>query len=225
MKQKIVNPTHIFLDLDHTLLDTDRFFWGDFSKHLLARGVPEDLWKETYWEVWKEGYSPRKHYRKILQKAPARKNLPSFSAFCTLLEQFGEKLPEYLYPDVAPFLQEAKKNGFSLFLLTFGEVAYQKWKVMHLRLSDSFEQVVFLGKRKKGEWIAQFRPDGRIVVVDNNPQELDEVKKLLPHAETYWISRSRDSLTLYGEASLYEQIPSVYPHFRIFALTEIPLAP
>ena len=51
----------ILLDFDHTLFDTDRFFWVDLRAAVLGLGVDGRLWEETYEAVWPGGYSIDPH--------------------------------------------------------------------------------------------------------------------------------------------------------------------
>ncbi len=217
--------TFCFLDLDHTLLNTDRFFWAEFTSAILSLGVPASLWKETYWTVWKYGYTPAKHYRYILKEKKSDIRMPGYAAFRKILHSFARRLPEFLYPDVLPFLVQARESGVFLSLLTFGAPSYQIWKVKNLHIEQFFDKVVYMGKKKeKGAWIAKFLPKGTIIVVDNNPQELDGVKRYLPGAETYWMIRPRDSEPYYEEANYYAEMTPEYSHLRIESLASISLA-
>ncbi|MGH7429966.1 MAG: hypothetical protein ACREJ4_16645, partial [Candidatus Methylomirabilaceae bacterium] len=47
----------ILLDFDHTLFDTDRFFWIDLGSAFARFGVPADVWERSYDAIWPSGYS------------------------------------------------------------------------------------------------------------------------------------------------------------------------
>lgn len=216
--------TSCFLDLDHTLLDTDSFFWTLFSKKIYHLGVSPELWKETYWEIWKGGYSPTRHFKRLIQKRKEGYRIPSISTLQKTFHEISPALRNFLYPDVIPFLQNARKKGIHMYLMTFGSRNYQRWKVRNLSISPYFHKILYLGRnQQKALRIASVNPTGSFVVVDNNPQELDAIKRLFPMATTFWMQRNPgDSVE---EAQIYMQMQPAFPHIVVRTLEEVTIPP
>src|SRR3972149_3425885 len=120
----------ILLDFDHTLFDTDRFFWVDLK-----------------------------------------------SAF--------SDLRPYLFPDVLEFLDAARYRGFELILLSFGDPAWQNYKVRASGLTPYFTQIAYTAKEAGkaalcAERALQYR---ELYAIDNNPANLDAMKASTPRLQ------------------------------------------
>src|SRR5437899_7632893 len=104
----------------------------------------------------------------------------------------------YLFPDVLPFLQAAKTNGVRLYLLSFGSDEWQRYKVTASHLGSYFDDSFFTaaqgGKAKLIQEHADKIPQEALVVVDNNPNELDLIKDAAPGIQTYYMNRVPDDL-------------------------------
>lgn len=180
-----------FVDFDHTLFDTDKFFNVDARKAFLELGVDETVWDKTYGEVRNSGYTLEKHTEAISRQCGVVVPLTAMKA--VLAGRFVD-LRGYLFPDAVPFLWRARNNGAMLFLLSFGDKEWQEYKVKGSGILEFFDQALFTTKGgKKAEIVAALAAHfNRVVVVDNDPKELDLVKEHLPSVETWRVNRVPD---------------------------------
>jgi len=172
--------TACFLDFDHTLFDTDKFFRIDVHAAFLTRSA--QVWQQSYDAVRPTGYSLQKHADEFRARVARVLNTE-------ILQSFAD-LTRYVYPDVVPFLQQAQQQGTPLYLLSFGNADWQQYKVEHSGLAPYFHTRFYTASEgKKGEVVRQCQAD-RIIVVDDKSAELDAIKDAVPQAETYLINRT-----------------------------------
>lgn len=183
--------TACFLDFDHTLFNTDELFHVDLRNSFLGFGIDRSLWEQSYDAVWKTGYTLEKHVEEIFRQSGSQ--LPRQDMQQILHDSFSD-LRRYVFPDVIPFLEDAKKRSIRLYLLSFGNPEWQSYKVLGSRLDAYFDEIYFIPKEggKAGLIVGHTKGIERIVLVDNNPAELDLLKDAIPDAQTYWINRVPD---------------------------------
>lgn len=183
--------TACFLDFDHTLFNTDEFFHVDLRNSFLGFGIDIDLWERSYDAVWKTGYTLEKHLEEIYRQSCSQ--LPLEVMQRNLHDSFSD-LRRYVFPDVVPFLEDAKKRGVRLYLLSFGNPEWQSYKVLGSRLDAYFDEMFFIPKEGGKAGLIQDHTHGieQIVLIDNDPAELDLLKDAIPDAQTYWINRVPD---------------------------------
>jgi len=181
--------TAFFLDFDHTLFNTDEFFHVHVRDAFLRLGIDATQWEQSYNAVWPAGYTLERHAEEVFRRFGAR--LPLEEMKRILRSSFSDLRP-YLFPDVLPFLEEGKKNGVQLYLLSFGHDEWQRYKASAARLDGYFDETFFTavegGKARLVQEHAA-RAAQTVVVVDNNPAELDLVKDLAPEVRTCCINR------------------------------------
>jgi phosphoglycolate phosphatase-like HAD superfamily hydrolase len=189
-----VNPAAYFLDFDHTLFHTDQFFHVDVRNSFLRFGIDPAKWEESYAAVWPTGYSLEKHAVEAARRSGGE--LPVEAMKRVLRDSFSN-LDAYVFPDVVPFLQRAKKSGAPLYLVSFGDPEWQRYKVSASHLSSYFDGL-FLTSAEGGKARLILDQAKRIRhalgVVDNNPAELDSIKDLAPQTRTFWMNRVPDEL-------------------------------
>ncbi len=223
----------ILLDFDHTLFDTDRLFWIDLKSAFAGFGVPDDAWEKSYEAIWPSGYSLAKHLDK-LEKLGVLAGPNSSRTMLSTLERAFFDLRPYLFPDVPRFLRAAREQKFDLILLSFGDPAWQSYKVRASGLAPYFRKIVYTarqeGKAKLLDDLAVRYTE--LHAIDNNPADLDSMKARLPDLQTHLICRvepseveSPDSVACdrFREAARYLSIPSRLPHHRCHTLDEVPL--
>jgi len=209
-----------FLDFDHTLFHTDEFFHVDVRNAFLHLGIGDDVWRRAYDAVWHNGYTLEKHAAEISRRTGGR--IPLEEMNVVLKDAFSD-LRKYVFPDVVPFLEMAKERGFSTHLLSFGDEAWQKYKVKSSGLWPYFNEVFFTGREgMKAGVVFERSPDGaEIHIIDNNPDELDVIKDRVPQCRTWRINRVPDehkhpsdesSRLLFLEARRYTGKTGRYPH-------------
>jgi FMN phosphatase YigB (HAD superfamily) len=188
------SETAYFLDFDHTLFNTDEFFHVDVRNAFLSLGIDPALWEQSYAAVWPSGYTLEKHAGEVLRRSGSP--LPLHEMQRILRNSFSD-LRRYLFPDVLPFLQKAKRNAARLSLLSFGDPEWQRYKAQASHLGDYFDEMFFTASEGGKARLVQEHAKKiakRVVVVDNDPTELDLVKDLEPGIETYWMNRVPDEM-------------------------------
>jgi len=223
----------ILLDFDHTLFDTDRFFWIDLRSAFARFRVPEDTWEKSYETIWPSGYSLAKHLEE-LNRLGAISGPAMGATMLAALDSAFSDLSQYLFPDVLRFLNAARHRGFDLILLSFGDPAWQGYKVRASGLLPYFQDVMYTAKQ---EGKAALLDDlglryGELHAIDNNPADLDAMKGRDPGLRTHLICRVEPSALdeantsvrdRFREAARYLTIPSRLPHHRCRSLDEVSL--
>ena len=218
------------LDFDHTLFDTDRFFWVDVRAAFARFAIDAKIWEESYGVVWPTGYSLDKHLEHLVRQGRVADSVAA-ELKGVLRERFAD-LRSYLFPDSEPFLKRLQREGVSCFLLSFGDPAWQAYKVTRARISGFFQEVFFTGREQaKAEVVEALAGRfARLDMVDNDPRELDRVKARLTQINTFWISRvpaealeSPDSAVRerFREARNYATLTPEFSHRRCTILDEV----
>ncbi len=196
-----VNPAAAayFLDFDHTLFNTDEFFHVDVRNAFLRFGIDAADWEQSYAAVWPTGYSLEKHAAEVARRLGGR--LPIEAMKRVLRDSFSDLSP-YVFSDVVPFLQRARKSGAPLYLLSFGDPEWQRYKASASHLSGYFDDMFLTSTEGAKADLVSKRAKGMsqpVAVVDNNPDELDSIKDLAPETRTYWMNRVPDHLRVPGD--------------------------
>ena len=150
------------------------------------------------------------------------------------LESAFSDLRPYLFPDVLGFLDAARYRGFDLILLSFGDAAWQRYKVQASGLAPYFQKIVYTPYEKgKAEILDELSVAyAEIYAIDNNPADLDAMKASTPRLQTYLICRVEPSAVeeadpslrdRFREAASYLTIPCRLPHHRCYSLNEVSL--
>lgn len=220
------------LDFDHTLFDTDRFFWVDVRAAFSRFAIDAKAWEESYARVWPQGYSLGKHLEQLAREGQVGDR--DVAAVQRMLRERFADLHPYLFADVEPFLGRLQAEKIPCFLLSFGDPAWQAYKVSGARIADFFQDIVYTRQEQtKVDVIETFAGRfARVGVVDNDPRELDRIKDRHSQVETFWITRvpheaftssDPEILERFREARHYASLPAQFPHHRCQTLDEVPL--
>jgi hypothetical protein len=223
----------LLLDFDHTLFDTERFFWVDLKSAFARFGVPNDAWEKSYEAIWPLGYSLAKHLDELERLGVIAGQDIGRTMLATLEADFSDLRP-YLFPDVPAFLKAARQRGFDLILLSFGDPAWQSYKVRASGLAPLFQKIVYTAKQGgKGELLDDLSSSyAELCAIDNNPADLDSMKARHSKLQTHLICRVKPSdlegptglvPDRFREAARYLSIPSRLSHHRCWSLDEVPL--
>lgn len=187
-----------FLDFDHTLFNTDEFFHVDVRNSFLRFGIDAGRWEESYMAVWPQGYTLEKHVEEVCRRSG--RQLP-VEEMKQILQNSYSDLSQYLFSDVVPFLEMAKNKGVRLYLLSFGNEDWQRYKVSGSGIQTNFDSIFFTSKEgRKADIISEnIKKFQQIIMVDNNPGELDLIKDAMPEAQTICINRVPDELIIPGD--------------------------
>ncbi|MGH8104123.1 MAG: HAD family hydrolase [bacterium] len=233
MKGKAPRPNPaIVLDFDHTVFDTDRFFWVALRDLLPRFGVDERLWEKTYEQVWPRGYTLSRHIN-VIRKETALPS-PQWARLQQEARRLMARARQFLYPDVMQFLKRCKAKKVPCHLITFGARPWQREKIALCGIRPFVSQVHYAPSReaKVKAAVAVARKHQPTVAIDNDPAFLDEVKQRAPDAKTYLIARisKRDEaraieseLYEYREVFRYLNVPSRRHHRRIRSLDQAPI--
>jgi len=186
--------TACLLDFDHTLFHTDEFFHVDVRTSFLRLGIDAADWEQSYAAVWPNGYTLEKHVEEVSRQSGNQLPLEEMKR---ILQNSFSDLGRYLFPDVLPFLKEAKKHGMRLYLLSFGDYEWQRYKVSGCFVSAYFEDMFFAGTPDGKSRLVQERAKSvaeTVVVVDNNPADLDLIRDDAPGIRTYHMNRVPDDM-------------------------------
>jgi hypothetical protein len=224
--------TVCFLDFDHTLFDTDAFFHVDVRNSFRHLGISDASWERGYAEAWRAGYSLERHAEEMWRQSGSRAAM--LEEMQRILRESFADLRRYLFPDVLPFLDRARRNEVRLYLLSFGDPAWQRYKLLGAGIDRCFDGVFFTGMEiAKGTVILEHAGGGaQTLVVDNNPSELDGIRGVVPTATTYCINRVPEAVVVpdddmsrlkFLEARNYLDRPWRYQHVPCRTLDEIPV--
>lgn len=219
------------LDFDHTLFDTDRFFWIDVRAAFARFGIDGARWEESYARVWPSGYSLQKHLDYLVREGQVG---ASVEAAQEVLREHFSDLRAYLFADVEPFLTRLRALRVPCFLLSFGDPSWQAYKVHGAGIAEFFQDVFYTAKAEAkvevvGPLVGRF---ARLAVVDNDPRELDLIKARYPQIETFWMTRvppealqsvDPESRERFREARDYATIPADFDHHRCQGLSGVTL--
>lgn len=168
----------IFIDFDDVIFNT-RSFKKDLSKIFSSCGISRSVFQETYdaMKARQEQYSIAAHVRLLKQQGELR-NL----SLCTVaLGRFMRNLKRYVFLDAQSFLRHHQKQG--LFLVSFGDAAFQRRKIAHSGVKKYFKRVVVTQGDKAKEVAALLlkskakKPYG-IIFIDDSKKHIREVRSI-----------------------------------------------
>ena len=131
-------------------------------------------------------------------------------------------------------LDTARRQGFDLILLSFGDPAWQSYKVLASGLAPYFQKIVYTAKQEgKAELLDDLGLRYReLHAIDNNPADLDAMKARHPRLRTHLICRVEPSATLEANGSsaiASAKPPGISPFppaclITVTSLAEVPLS-
>ncbi len=186
--------TVCFLDFDHTLFHTDEFFHVDVRQSFLRLGIDAAEWEQSYAAVWPTGYTLEKHAEEVSRHSG--RQLP-LEVMKRILRNSFSDLRRYLFSDVLPFLERAKNNDTRLYLLSFGDCEWQRYKVSACAVSAYFHDMFFAATPGGKSRLVQEQANGiaeTVLVVDNNSADLDLIRDHAPRIRTYYMNRVPDDM-------------------------------
>ena len=221
----------VFLDWDHCLFDTDLFFNVDVWNVMQHFGITSAVWEQAMINAVAKGFTLTVFAEEI--QAATNLTLPC-EGLHRLFDQHFNNLCQYVFPDVIGFLKQAVEKGWERHIITFGSAEWQNYKISRSLIANDVDNVIVSAQAgQKGNLLKEttLRYE-HVVVVDNNPAELDSVREHMPHAETYLINRVPDEFLIsvseemerrFMEARIYVSRRSRYEHQRCRSLAEIDL--
>jgi FMN phosphatase YigB (HAD superfamily) len=192
-------PLVILLDVDDTLLDNDRFA-ADLGDELERRfGAAE---RERYWAIYaglrdELGYADYlgslQRFRSGLENHPALLEMSGF----VLDYPFEQRL----FPGVMETLAHLGTLGRPV-ILSDGDVVFQPRKVQRAGLWDALrgDVLIYLHKQRMLDGMQQRYPAAHYVMVDDKPQILADMKRLMgARLTTVWVKQGHYAAAAAGQ--------------------------
>ena len=184
----------VFIDFDDTLFNT-RDFVIDYSRLFIAAGLTPEAYAATYQEAHRrmgksiEVYEAQMHTDAIAKQYP---DIDIKTLKANILE-FLKDTSVYVFPDVVPFLKQAREKNIQLYILSFGQSQFQSDKITGTGLTPYFQNI-FIAQEKKYEPIIEVMkrcaPDEPIWFFDDRAEFVRDVNQRLPQVKTVQVTRS-----------------------------------
>ncbi len=183
-----LSGTICFLDFDHMLFDTDRFFHVDVKSAFRELGVDVPLWERTYIPACLAGYTLEKHAQAMYEASGGAVPL---DAMRRIIETRFSDLARYLFEDVVPFLLAVRDLGADLAILSFGNPDWQRYKVRAAGIEPFFRFFCFTDRENSKIDVMRSRAGSyrASAFFDNHPNELDCARDLDETIRTFLINR------------------------------------
>jgi len=171
----------IIFDLDHTLLNTNGFKNG-LAK---ALGISDQVFTDTYQKILNRGgiYNIDEHISMLLKKGYIKRT----DKIKEQVKILFSAIDDYLFPEAEQILQDAKRRCRRLILLTYGNVDWQKRKVINLKIKHYFDKIIFTDGEKSKEIEFLKHLTGDIIIVNDNDRESLMIKESLGRGKIFLI--------------------------------------
>ncbi|MBU1029050.1 HAD hydrolase-like protein, partial [Patescibacteria group bacterium] len=169
----------IILDLDYTLLDTERF------KQALALvffdcGISRERFIETYEDVVQDNqpahdYDIDRHIRSVQTELTC-----STKQIRRRVNDLLKETGDFLYPGAVDFVQELRNIPATVILLTLGNESWQRAKVTNSGLAEMFDAVLIVTADKSAamKQFATIQP--LVVIINDNYEEVLAMQRAAP---------------------------------------------
>jgi len=135
----------IFFDLDNTLYDNKQYFLGafkDISNYLSKKySISQGKVYKNLVTLWQEKTSAYPYLFNDLLEISGIKNGGLVEKIVKIFNKYKGNLK--LYSGVITTLQELKKRGYKLGIITDGNVKRQKRKIKLLGIKNFFEEIIY----------------------------------------------------------------------------------
>lgn len=178
----------LVLDFDHTCYDTDAFLLYELRQAMLKKfDIPIKAWEDSYESAVKMGYSLERHRSELIK-------ILKYEPFSVEDIRSFEKevdFSNYLYKDVIPVLDRAKALGYKMMLLSFGDPVWQSKKVTGVGFDKIMDVIKYTKEEGNKMEVLKKYVNGckKIIFIENNGRDIDEVHRSLPYVETYFMNR------------------------------------
>jgi len=169
----------IFVDFDGVIFNT-KLFKKSLIKIFSENGISKKDFDKSYQQFKKQKipYSPIKHIEFLSNDKNCRYKTDRF--YNDILK-FLKNLKLYIFKDAEIFLKSFSKNN--LYLLSYGDLNFQKQKIKGTKISDYFRRIIITNKNK-AEIVKQivkkdkFRKLEKIIFIDDQPRNIKEVSSI-----------------------------------------------
>ncbi len=185
----ISNKVKIIFDLDYTLLDTAKLkekiagifdkenFQADYDKYYKKAGINFNC--DDYLSILKdEGRIDCAREKKLKSK----------------IKKIISHIDNYLKTGAKNVLKYFKSTGAELILMTFGNKKWQQEKIKNLSIAKYFAKIIYEEKDKKqSRYLKSLsKTDEKILIINDNISEAEEMLKILKKGELFLIKGPYD---------------------------------
>lgn len=154
----------IYLDFDRTIYNTDALY-GDMNKVLLKYGIQLEEFELMTKYIFKEPVLF--NYFKVVKSICLHKHISL--DILDELEKIINNGNKYIYNDVVSFLNNSKKLGYRIIILTYGDRSFQLKKLSNLDICDIIDDIVITSEYK----FNLFLDYKNSIFIDDNPRDLN----------------------------------------------------
>ncbi len=202
----------IFLDFDDVIFNT-RKFAAALPAAYQALGISPDLFQKTY-QVLKEehtgqwiGYSVAAHSKKLQEYYPIEEE-----ELAAAMSNFLADTSQFVFADTRDFLRWCQEHGYEVYILSFGDPAFQNLKIKGIKLSEYLKKVIVTEQDKSEALLAEgITAHDEVWFFDDRLPFLENVKRALPSVQTVLVARPEGRYT--------EEV-NEYCDYRITSLQE-----
>lgn len=172
------------IDMDNTLIDTDRFR-AERLKALEPLRVTEDIYWQTYGEVRKDEAGMFRYNDERHAAALAKHGFDG-DKILTTLEAITVRLGEFVFPDTFDFLSAIRAYKESMILLSLGASSFQEQKVKLTGVGEYFDRVFIVDDTKVHVLMNFLAQNGyaqskeKIWFINDKIDETKEILRALP---------------------------------------------
>jgi FMN phosphatase YigB (HAD superfamily) len=164
---------NIIFDYDHTVFDMMAMH-EDIMRAMKEMGISERAYQDAYSQVtnWKM-FTPEALAQRLNKIAGA-----DVARVVSALEEVALASGKHVYADTVSGFEMLKAAGHDLYILSWGDAAWQMKKIEKSGLLPYCKEVLSVSQLK-AEYFKTWAGEGKTTVfVDDKPAELQEVEKL-----------------------------------------------
>ncbi len=157
----------LLFDLDHTLLDIERFK-ADKSKVFKLTFEENEAHGQELFKKHGVGYNPFKHI-KFLKDSGHIKNNEEENKIKEEFEKLVKNTDNYLFPGAEDTLAYLKGRGYKMVLMTFGDPQMQQPKIDSSCIKKYFEKIICEEKDKtQNDFLKELANSNEEVLIIND---------------------------------------------------------
>lgn len=181
----------IFFDIDDCIFDTQKFF-GGIQDIFEEFGISRELSLKTYQEIKAEYPQGRGWCYSFEAHIERLKEYVSFDEdnLQKKLETYISDTRKFLFADVENLVVSLKKSGHSVFILSFGDLSFQKTKISGAGILPYIEKIIITDKGKAEALKNEIGDDGEDAwFFDDKIYFIEDVKRAFPKIKTVLVQR------------------------------------
>lgn len=178
----------LILDFDRVLFDTEAYILG-LREVAKGFGVSRQVWQTAYKQRGADGLFRLSHLAEVLAAKTNQAAEPILRAF----EAETADGVWYLHADARPFLEHVAPVS-QLYLLTLGDEAVQRQKLVGTGISEHFQDTFIVQEPKAQASVAPLSSVSQAVFINDNIAEMLEVAQKYRWARHIHINRAGQEL-------------------------------